>query len=65
MNAMLAHKIEEEERAIHYVTKKFLKYKIHYIPLQKIALALVSASKKHIHCMLTNTIHVIVDKHHI
>jgi len=54
---MLAQKIEGEERAIYYVSKHFVEHEAYYTPLEKISLALVWASKRLRHYMLTHLVH--------
>jgi len=56
---MLAQRIEGEEKAIYYVSNKFLEHETHYSPLEKTTLALVWATKKFKYCMLGYTVHVI------
>ncbi|XP_074291019.1 uncharacterized protein LOC141617763 [Silene latifolia] len=46
MGAVLAQKVDKEKRAIYYISKKFLDYKVKYTPLEKTCLALVWATKK-------------------
>ncbi|XP_074291206.1 uncharacterized protein LOC141617977 [Silene latifolia] len=41
MGAMLAQTADKEERAIYYISKKFLDYEVKYTPLEKTCLALV------------------------
>jgi len=36
MSAILAQRIEGEEKTIYYVSNKFFKYEIHHMPLQKL-----------------------------
>ena len=59
MGAMLAQEIKGKENAIYYLSKKFLEYEFRYTPLEKLCLALVWATKKLRHYMLTHTIHVV------
>ena len=58
MGAMLAQKIDNEERAIYYISKKFLDYETRYTQVEKSCLALVWATKKLRHYMLAHTVHV-------
>ncbi|XP_074299358.1 uncharacterized protein LOC141630435 [Silene latifolia] len=59
MGAMLAQVQDDQEKAIYYLSKKFLEYEANYSPIEKTSLALVWATKKLRHYMLTHTIHVI------
>jgi len=56
---MLAQKIEKEERAIHYLRKRFLEYETWYTTLETTSLALVWATKVVIHYILIHIVHVI------
>ena len=47
-------------KVVYYVSKKFLKYETCNTPLEKISLALVLASKKLMHYILTDMVHVVV-----
>ncbi|XP_074318435.1 uncharacterized protein LOC141655245 [Silene latifolia] len=53
MGVMLAQTVDKEERAFYYIIKKFLDYKVKYKPLEKTCLALVWATKKLRHYMLS------------
>ena len=57
--AMLAQEVDKDERAIFYISKKFIQYETRYTSLEKTCLALVWATKKLRHYMLTHTVHVI------
>ncbi|XP_074290617.1 uncharacterized protein LOC141617332 [Silene latifolia] len=59
MGAMLAQVQDGQEKAIYYLSKKFLEYETNYSSIEKSCLALVWATKKLRHYMLTHTIHVI------
>ncbi|XP_074283146.1 uncharacterized protein LOC141607689 [Silene latifolia] len=52
MGGMLAETVEKEERAIYYISKKFLEYEAKYTTLEKTCLALVWTTKKLRHYML-------------
>ncbi|XP_074318431.1 uncharacterized protein LOC141655241 [Silene latifolia] len=58
MGAMLAQTVDKEERVIYYISKKFLDYEIKYTPLEKTCLALVWATKKLRHYMLSYSVSV-------
>ena len=58
MGAMLAQTVGKEERAIYYLSKKFLEYECKYTPLEKTCLALVWATKKLRHYMLSYSVKV-------
>jgi len=58
MGAMLAQTVDNEERAIYYISKKFQGYELNYTPLEKSCLALVWATKKLRHYMLTHPVEV-------
>ncbi|XP_074267062.1 uncharacterized protein LOC141590364 [Silene latifolia] len=58
MGAMLAQTVENEERAIYYISKKFLEYEAKYTTLEKICLALVWATKKLRHYMLCYSVSI-------
>ena len=58
MGAMLAQKIENEERAVYYIGKKFHDYELRYTPVEKSCLALVWATQKLRHYMLANEVQV-------
>jgi len=55
---MLAQTVDKEERAIYYISKKFLEYEVKYTPLEKTCLALVWATKKLRHYMLSYSVSV-------
>ncbi|XP_074301133.1 uncharacterized protein LOC141632486 [Silene latifolia] len=59
MGAMLAQIQHGQEKAICYLSKKILEYETNYSPIEKSYLALVCATKKLRHYMLTHIIHVI------
>ncbi|XP_074299530.1 uncharacterized protein LOC141630651 [Silene latifolia] len=59
MGAMLAQTVDKEDRAIYYLSKKFLEYESKYTALEKTCLALVWATKKLRHYMLSYS-HAIV-----
>ncbi|XP_021747334.1 uncharacterized protein LOC110713176 [Chenopodium quinoa] len=59
MGAMLAQEIEGKENVVYYLSKKMLSYETRYTPLEKLCLALVWATKKLRHYMLTHTLHVV------
>ncbi|XP_074291105.1 uncharacterized protein LOC141617872 [Silene latifolia] len=58
MGAMLAQTVNKEERAIYYISKKFLEYEVKYTPLEKTCLAQVWATKKLRHYMLSYSVSV-------
>ncbi|XP_074300975.1 uncharacterized protein LOC141632316 [Silene latifolia] len=53
MGVMLAQTVDKEERDIYYNSKKILDYEVKYTPLEKTCLALVWATKKLRHYMLS------------
>lgn len=57
--AMLAQEINGKENAIYYLSRKFLQYEERYSALEKLCLALVWATKKLRHYLLTHTVHVV------
>ena len=59
MGAMLVQEVEGKENVIYYLSKKLLEYEVRYTPLEKLCLALVWATKKLRHYMLTHTVHVV------
>ncbi|XP_074315648.1 uncharacterized protein LOC141651853 [Silene latifolia] len=58
MGAMLAQTVGSEERAIYYLSKKFLEYECKYSQLEKTCLALVWATKKLRHYMLSYSVKI-------
>ena len=56
--AMLAQEIDGKEKAIYYLSKKFLEYEERYSAIEKLCLALVWAAKKLRHYLLTHTVHI-------
>ncbi|XP_074277755.1 uncharacterized protein LOC141601379 [Silene latifolia] len=56
--AILAQTVEKEERAIYYISKNFLYYEVKYTPLEKTCFALVWATKKLGHYMLSYSVSV-------
>ena len=56
---MLAQEVEKVERAIYYISKKFIQYETKYSTLEKTSLELVWETKKLRHHMLPHTTHVI------
>ncbi|XP_074278204.1 uncharacterized protein LOC141601799 [Silene latifolia] len=58
IRAMLAQTVDKEERAIFYISKKFLDYEVNYTPLEKSCFALVCATKKLTHYMLSYSVSV-------
>ncbi|XP_074266729.1 uncharacterized protein LOC141590010 [Silene latifolia] len=58
MGAMLAQTVKNEERAIYYISKKFLEYDAKYTTLEKTCLALVWATKKLRHYMLCYSVSI-------
>ncbi|XP_074299425.1 uncharacterized protein LOC141630519 [Silene latifolia] len=58
MGAMLAQIVEKDERAIYNISKNFLDYEVKYTPLEKTCLALVWATKKLRHYMLSYSVNV-------
>ncbi|XP_074277653.1 uncharacterized protein LOC141601283 [Silene latifolia] len=58
MGAMLAQTVDKEERAIYYISKKLLDYEVKYTSLEKTCLALVWATKKLRHYMLSYSVSV-------
>ena len=59
VGAMLAQEIEGKENAVYYISKKLIEYETKYTQLEKLSIALVWATKKLRHYMLSHTIHVI------
>lgn len=57
--AMLAQEVEGKENAIYYLSKKFLEYETRYSSTEKLCLALVWATKKLRHYLLTHTVHIV------
>src|SRR5918992_398825 len=57
--AMLAQEVEGKENDIYYLSKKFLQYEERYSTIEKLCLALVWATKKLRHYLLTHTVHVV------
>lgn len=58
MGAMLAQEQNKEEKAIYYVSKKFLDYETRYSPLERTCLTLMYSTKKLRHYMLAHVIQV-------
>ena len=58
IGVMQAQKIEGEEKAIYYMSKKFRVYETRYTPIEKTCLDLVWVTNKLRHYMLTPMLHV-------
>ncbi|XP_074292148.1 uncharacterized protein LOC141619004 [Silene latifolia] len=58
MGAMLAETVDKEERVIYCISKKFLDNEVKYTPLEKTCLAVVWATKKLRHYMLSYSVSV-------
>ena len=56
---MLSQCVHGSERAIYYLSKKFIQYETRYTELEKTCLALVWASKKLRHYLLAHTVHIV------
>ena len=59
MGPMLAQTVDQEERAVYYISKKFQGYEIKYSLLEKRCLALVWATKKLRHYLLSHQVEVL------
>ncbi|XP_074278078.1 uncharacterized protein LOC141601683 [Silene latifolia] len=58
MGAIFAQTVDKEERAIYYISKKFLNYEVKYTSFEKTCLAQVRATKKLRHYMLSYSVSV-------
>ena len=58
VSVVLLREVEREQKPVYYVSRTFTDTETRYLPLEKLVLTLVMASKKLVHYFFEHTIYV-------